>query len=104
MEIHLFYQLIFVLFVTWSFFYFLGDDLNQRKEADIVQPHIKFLLEHEESGLFAREIKNTKILIPVLIYGPNNQYQGFRESLIIAKILDRKVNENSKKHKFNYFI
>jgi len=38
--------------------------------------------------------ENLRVLVPVVIYGPNNQYQGFRESIMIAKILNRKVDFN----------
>jgi len=32
-----------------------------------------------------------KFVVPILIFGPNNQIQGFRESLFIAETLGRKV-------------
>ncbi|CBY15212.1 unnamed protein product [Oikopleura dioica] len=32
-----------------------------------------------------------KFVVPILIFGPNNQIQGFRESLFIAETLGRKL-------------
>ncbi|CBY08169.1 unnamed protein product [Oikopleura dioica] len=34
---------------------------------------------------------NKNILIPMLVWGPNNQLQGFRESVYIAKALNRSI-------------
>jgi hypothetical protein len=48
-------------------------------------------IKEENKQEILRKEKNPKILIPAVIYGPNNQYQGFRESIMIAKILNRKV-------------
>jgi len=34
---------------------------------------------------------NTKIIIPVLPYGPNNQLRGFRETIYLGHQLDRAI-------------
>ena len=40
---------------------------------------------------YEREPENKKILIPLLPWGPNNQLQGFRESVYFAKALNRSL-------------
>lgn len=40
---------------------------------------------------YESEASDKMILIPVLIWGPNNQLQGFRESVFIAKALNRSI-------------
>ena len=67
--------------------------------SDLIQPYQRFLIvrdymksrEEPLSSFKIDGIDNPRLLIPVVIYGPNNQYQGFRESIMIAKILNRKV-------------
>ena len=34
-------------------------------------------------------LKNARLLLPLLPYGPNNQYRGFKESIWAAKFLNR---------------
>jgi len=38
-----------------------------------------------------KNFTNEKILVPLLVWGPNNQIQGFRESIYIANALGRKL-------------
>ena len=66
---------------------------------EFAQPNLKNLLKEELINEIQEEQKeeeheaerNPRVLVPVVIDGPNNQYQGFRESIMIAKILNRKV-------------
>jgi len=100
MEWKLFFQTIFAGVFLWFLIYnttYLFEQRNQT--SDFVQPNLKVLMKEEiKKELQEEQLKeidestqNLRILIPVVIYGPNNQYQGFRESIMIAKLLHRKV-------------
>jgi hypothetical protein len=45
----------------------------------------------EESPVGQLMFEKEKYVVPILIFGPNNQIQGLRESLFIAETLGRKV-------------
>ena len=47
--------------------------------------------EFEESPVGQLAFEKEKYVVPILIFGPNNQIQGLRESLVIAETLGRKV-------------
>ena len=101
MEEKLFYQTIFAGIFLWFLINNASYLLEQKSQTtkEFVQPHLKYLLKEElieeikeEQELEKQEQEqNPRVLVPVVIYGPNNQYQGFRESIMIAKILNRKV-------------
>ena len=102
MEEKLFYQTIFAGIFLWFLIHntaYLLEQKSQNTREDFIQPNLKYLLKEElieeikeEQELEKEELeKNSRVLVPIVIYGPNNQYQGFRESIMIAKILNRKV-------------
>ena len=45
----------------------------------------------EDAINYESDDQNKNILIPMLVWGPNNQLQGFRESVYIAKALNRSI-------------
>ena len=47
--------------------------------------------EFDESPVGHLAFEKEKYVVPILIFGPNNQIQGLRESLVIAETLGRKV-------------
>ena len=106
MKEKLFYQTIFAGIFLWFLIHNTAYLLEQKSQTkEFIQPHLKYLLKEELINEIKEEQKeeeqeaerNPKVLVPIVIYGPNNQYQGFRESIMIAKILNRKVGRSSNK-------
>ena len=52
--------------------------------ADISCPHVT-----PEDDIFTAPVSSGRVLVAVFPYGPNNQIRGFRESIFLAKMLNR---------------
>ena len=97
----MFFKTIFAGLIIWLLVYNIGSLIEKNEESNaIIQPYLTFLMKEEYmEEIELEKVKdeneeNLRVLVPVVIYGPNNQYQGFRESIMIAKILNRKVDFN----------
>ena len=52
--------------------------------SDIFCPHVT-----PEDNIFTPPTSSGRVLVAVFPYGPNNQIRGFRESIFLAKMLNR---------------
>ena len=61
------------------------EKLEQRNfSSNIFCPQV-----NPENDIFTLTAPNEKVLVAVFPYGPNNQIRGFRESIFLAKMLNR---------------
>jgi hypothetical protein len=70
------------------------------KRSDFLESWNSSSLEHASTNFnfcgeyeinYESDTQNRNILIPMLVWGPNNQLQGFRESVYVAKALNRSI-------------
>ena len=64
-------------------------DSGTSTTGEDISPNFDFCGEDEIN--YELDAQNRNILIPILVWGPNNQLQGFRESVYIAKSLNRSI-------------
>jgi len=63
--------------------------INQKSEARIFLPNISCPHVTPAEDIFTKPNSSGRVLVAVYPYGPNNQIRGFRESIFLAKMLNR---------------
>jgi hypothetical protein len=75
----------------YSIEYEKSDFLESWNSSSLEHASTNFNFCGEDEINYESDAQNRNILIPMLVWGPNNQLQGFRESVYIAKALNRSI-------------